>query len=188
MWGTVARERLHANTLVRRFVAISGARHAPPVIGVLASVGMAVRLFLPTPVAMADNNDGSRLLCLVGAETGNPKWVYAVFRYPASGQHTGCRGYPTLTAVQIRATAWLHRHLLGLSGVIDMRELMVEYCVLVGIVFAATAWLLAGFRTLPRLAFLGALFGLPHGSAAPEVRWSQEPESVGDLVAVARAA
>ncbi len=41
---------------------------SPLGLGVTAVVLMAVRLLVPTPVGMADNNDGSRLLCLVGAD------------------------------------------------------------------------------------------------------------------------
>jgi hypothetical protein len=46
----------------------------------------------------------------------------------------------------------------GLSGALDTRELLVEYCLLVGLVTAAVAWLLSSARPLTRVAVLVALF------------------------------
>ena len=55
-------------------------------------------------------------------------------------------------------TAWVHQRVLGLPGVIDMRELIVEYCVLAGVVTAAAARLLAPLRLAARILILVLLF------------------------------
>ena len=55
-------------------------------------------------------------------------------------------------------TAWVHQHVLGLPGAIDLRELIVEYCVLAGVVVAAAARLLAGVRPAARIPILIMLF------------------------------
>ena len=55
-------------------------------------------------------------------------------------------------------TAWVHQHVLGLSGAIDMRELIVEYCVLAGVVMMVAARLLAELRLAARILILILLF------------------------------
>ena len=55
-------------------------------------------------------------------------------------------------------TAWVHQHVLGLPGVVDLRELIVEYCVLAGVVTAVAARLLAPLRLAARILILIALF------------------------------
>src|SRR2546423_15310984 len=71
------------------------------------------------------------------------------------------------TAIPIRPPwfclpAWLaaeiHQHVLGLTGAIDLRELVVEYCVVVGFVIWGAARLVRGLRVLPQAAVLGGLF------------------------------
>src|SRR5579859_3567914 len=115
-------------------------------IGIAAALLMAVRLLLPVPVGMADNNDGDRLLCMVGADARvmhNPQtlpyWQYVVFRYPYVPPVHHCVPYPSTMHFPARLAAVVHRHVLGLSGAIDLRELTVEYCVLVGFVMWAAA-------------------------------------------------
>ncbi len=71
------------------------------------------------------------------------------------------------TAIPIRPPwfclpAWLaaeiHQHVLGLTGAIDLRELVVEYCLVVGFVIWGAARLVRGLRVLPQAAVLGGLF------------------------------
>lgn len=131
--------------------------------GVLSAVGMAVRLFVPSPVAMANNGDAQRLMCQVRADAGaapklSAQWYFARFHFAYEPPHTPCADYPTTQYLQLRLTAWVHRHVLGLSGAVDTRELMIEYCVLVGLVIALMAWLLRSTRPLLRIPLLVALF------------------------------
>ncbi|HEX4787588.1 MAG TPA: hypothetical protein VH372_03950 [Actinospica sp.] len=134
----------------------------PLVSGLAAAVLMFVRLFLPHPVGTANNGDALRLLCQLGANPDAPpkptaKWFFVRFWYPlAPGTH--CANYPTSEILPMRATAWVHEHVLGLSGVIDLREAALEYCVFVGLVIAALALILASSRLRIRVAVLCGLF------------------------------
>lgn len=125
---------------------------------------MAIRLLIPVPVGMADNNDGSRLLCQVGADArvvhnaAVPFWRYVVENYPAVASHHKCEPYPSTMLLPAWIAAAIHRHVLGLHGAIDLRELVVEYCVIVGCVVWAAARLVRGMRILPQVVVLGALF------------------------------
>ena len=144
------RLRAYANTL-------------PLLVGVVAAVLMFVRLFLPHPVGMANNGDGARLMCQIGADAdalpkATAKWYFVRFTYSAMAPGTACQNYPSTQSLVLRMTAWIHQHILGLHSVIDLRELAVEYCVLVGIVLGVFAYLLRSLRPLPRAALLCALF------------------------------
>jgi hypothetical protein len=143
----------------------SAAALAPVVAGVLAASLMAARLLLPVPVGMADNGDGVRLMCQVGANAQAPPWPASKFLFvrlwypflrPGSGPP--CLHYPTTQVVQLWLTAWIHQHLLGLPGAIDMRELIIEYCVLAGVVIAVAARLVAALRPAARILILVMLF------------------------------
>ena len=137
----------------------------PVIAGVLAAVLMAARLLLPVPVGMANNGDAVRLMCEIGANSQSPPWptsgsLFARFWYPLlrPGPGPPCLHYPTTQALQMWLTAWVHQHVLGLPGAIDMRELIVEYCVLAGVVTAVAARLLASLRLAARILILVLLF------------------------------
>ncbi|WP_194905437.1 glycan biosynthesis hexose transferase WsfD [Catenulispora rubra] len=133
-------------------------------LGITAAVLMAVRLLVPVPVGMADNNDGSRLLCPLGADAGAvhsngfPYWRYLVERYPFSGPGRSCDPYLTTMRLPAKLAALVHQHVLGLDGAVDLRELAVEYCVVVGFVVWGAARVVRSLRPLPRAVFLAALF------------------------------
>ena len=131
--------------------------------GAVSAALMGVRLFVPQPVAMANNGDAQRLMCQIHADAArapasSAQWYFVRFHYAFMSHHSRCIDYPTTQYLQLRLTAFVHRHLLGLSGAIDTRELMVEYCVLVGIVIALMAWLLRPVRLPFRIGLLTALF------------------------------
>lgn len=125
---------------------------------------MAIRLLIPVPVGMADNNDGSRLLCLVGADArvvhtpAVPFWRYMVENYPAVAPHQHCESYPSTMLLPAWLAAGIHRYVLGLPGAIDLRELAVEYCVIVGFVMWGASRLVRRLPILPRAVVLGSLF------------------------------
>jgi hypothetical protein len=138
---------------------------APVIAGVLAALLMAARLLLPVPVGMANNGDAVRLMCQIGANSHSPPWptsqlFFVRFWYPFARPGSGppCLYYPTTQVLQTWLTAWIHQHVLGLPGVIDMRELIIEYCVLVGVAIAITTRLLAALRPTARILILIMLF------------------------------
>jgi hypothetical protein len=137
----------------------------PAMAGVLAAVLMAARLLLPVPVGMANNGDAVRLMCQIGANSHSPPWPTAQlsfvrFWYPflTGSSAPPCLHYPTTQLFQVWLTAWVHQHVLGLPGAIDMRELIIEYCLLVGAVMAIAARLVAVLRPAARILILIMLF------------------------------
>jgi hypothetical protein len=141
--------------------AVSG----PAIAGVLGAAAMAARLLLPVPVGMANNGDAVRLMCQIGANPDSPPWAtsklfFVRFWYPflRPGSGPPCLHYPTTQVLQVWLTAWVHQHVLGLSGAIDMRELIVEYCVLAGVAMMVAARLLAELRLVARILILILLF------------------------------
>jgi hypothetical protein len=126
---------------------------------------MAARLLLPVPVGMANNGDAVRLMCQIGANSHSPPWptsllAFVRFWYPflRTGSEPSCLHYPTTELLQMWLTAWTHQQVLGLPGAIDMRELIIEYCVLVGVVMAIAARLVAALRPIARILILVMLF------------------------------
>src|ERR1039457_7014187 len=145
--------------------AAGAAALAPVIAGVLAALLIAARLLLPVPVGMANNGDAVRLMCQVGANSHSPPWptaqlAFVRFWYPflRTGSGPPCLHYPTTQLLQTWLTAWIHQHMLGLPGVIDMRELIIEYCVLVGVVMAIAARLVTALRPTVRILILIMLF------------------------------
>jgi len=148
---------------VRSFRLPAYTKALPLLVGVVAAVLMFVRLFVPHPVGMANNGDGARLMCQIGADAdalpkATAKWYFVRLNYQALTPGTVCQNYPSTQTLVVRITSWIHQHVLGLPGVIDARELAVEYCVLVGIVLGVFAYLLRSLRPLPRAALLCGLF------------------------------
>jgi hypothetical protein len=118
-------------------------------IGATSGVLMALRLFFPKPIGMADNGDGAGLMCTLNVAPrqqgfSNLYDAHAIFRYYPS--HAGCgasnRGSST-TAYFMRANEWLARF-LHFGAPIDLRITMVLYCVLVAALVVglclATPW------------------------------------------------
>ncbi|MGX7826305.1 glycan biosynthesis hexose transferase WsfD [Actinokineospora sp. 24-640] len=136
---------------------------APAVLaGVLGAVLMAVRLLAGTPVGMADNGDGIRLLCQLGATADGPppgseRFDFVHFIFPALSPEAACAGYPSSQLLQLRLTAWVH-DLLGRPGVIDMRLVILQDCLLVGLAIGTAVWLLRGARWWARAVVPAALF------------------------------
>src|SRR2546423_40931 len=120
-------------------------RFAPEIVGMTAAIAIAVRLLFPTPVTMADNGDGGRLLCAVHAAPSSRHWAFAVIHYEVLSNQK-CGGYASVQLLPTMAVAWLHRSVLGLSGAFDARELIILYCLIVGAVIATL------LRTLSRIA------------------------------------
>lgn len=139
------------------------ARYVPVASGIAAALLMFVRLFVPHPVGMANNGDAVRLLCQLGVDPDAPpkpsaKWYFARFSYPFAGSRPPCADYPSTQIPLLRATAWAHQHVLGLSGAVDLRELAVEYCVLVGLVLAVFTHATRSIRPLARTLLVCGLF------------------------------
>lgn len=125
--------------------------------GVLGATLMAVRLLVPTPVGMADNGDGVRLLCQLGADIdGSERFAFARFVYPAPGPDAACEPYRTSQVLQLRLTSWL-TDLFGLPGAVDMHVVIVQDCLLTGLAIGTMAWLL---RRSPWWAQVVAAAGL----------------------------
>jgi hypothetical protein len=148
----------------RRVTVVLRARQLAPatLIGALGAVAMFVRLFVPVPVGLANNGDAARMMCQFGADAeaapqSAAQWYFVRFWYPQIPPDPGCGSYRTSQLLQLRATSWLHK-LFGLPGVIDMREVMVEDCVLVGLALGVLGWLLRDLRLWARLLILAGTF------------------------------
>lgn len=132
----------------------------PVVLGVLAGVVIALRMFVPGPVGMADNGDGARLMCHFGVvPSSGTSWAdlytnHATFVYhPSARAHQDCHDYRSSSAWLMR----LARHITGWTGhpgSIDLRALMVLYCVFVALLVAAVVHL---FRHRPRMQVAAAV-------------------------------
>lgn len=132
------------------------------VLGALGSVLMALRLLVPVPVGMANNGDGSRLMCHIGADVNGPpepsaRWLFARFAYDALPPDASCTNYRSTQLLQLKITAWLH-DLWGLPGVIDTRELIVQDCILAGLAIGVMVWLLRKSALSARVLVAAALF------------------------------
>jgi hypothetical protein len=130
--------------------------------GLLAAALMAVRQLAVTPVGMANNGDASRLMCKIGADSGAPpagsaRWDFVRFVYTELPEDTRCLPYRTSQYLQLELSTWIH-DLLGLPGVLDMRVVVVQDCLLAGAAVGALVWLLRGARWWERIAVPAALF------------------------------
>jgi hypothetical protein len=132
--------------------------------GLVAAALMGARLLLPVPVGLANNGDGGRLMCQLGAAANGPpagtaQWLYVRFWYPPVGADDFCGPYRTTQLLQLRLTAKLHS-VLGSPGVLDMRLVIIEDCLLTGIALGTLAWLLRRMRLALRVALLVAVFAV----------------------------
>ncbi|WP_431780739.1 hypothetical protein [Streptomyces chumphonensis] len=138
--------------------------------GVAAGVLMAVRLFVPSPVGLADNGDGFRRMCSLDLVTqvppGVPQWLeFAHFTYTHAPKD-GCdpdQVYRSSGNWLLRAAQPLDG-LLGLPGVFDLRALAVLFCLLTAGAFAVFAAALRGGR-VRRALVCSALFVVVGDSA-----------------------
>ncbi len=105
-----------------------------------------IRFLVPSPVAMADNGDGQRLMCAFGVgpvTSGHQRYLaYAYFTYVRSPRCAGATTYPSSEHLLLILARWL-TPLLGLSGVINLIALGVVTCVLVSAAIASLALALA---------------------------------------------
>lgn len=107
---------------------------------------MALRLFVPHPVGLADNGDGVRLMCHLGLGPGrigtaNETFDHTVLDYgipadPQAASLQGCVPYPSSTRLLMQF-ARMVSSLLHLQAALDLRVLLVLYCLVVGGVTAA---------------------------------------------------
>ncbi|MFJ7416216.1 hypothetical protein ACIQWZ_36235 [Streptomyces sp. NPDC098077] len=147
----------------------SSGRFAPGV-GVVAGALMAVRLFVPSPVGMADNGDGFRRMCSLDVVTRVPdgveQWLaFAHFGYVRAPED-GCdpeQVYPGSGNWLLRAAAVLS-DLLGLPVVVDLRALAVVFCLLMVGAFGVFAAALRG-SVIRRSLVCAALFAVVGDSA-----------------------
>ncbi|MGH3491830.1 MAG: hypothetical protein ACRDRL_24095 [Sciscionella sp.] len=133
--------------------------------GSLGTAFMLVRMFLPSPIGLADQGDGHRLLCQLGLRNAVPwnaspaQYVYFSWlphRY--FGETCGANGtsqpYFSSALGLMRIAGWV-THALGFPGGLDLRALAVLCSVLVGV---GVSWTIVEMRgaMLPRL-FTGLL-------------------------------
>ena len=83
---------------------------------------------------MANNGDAVRLMCQIGANPDSPpratsRVLFVRFWYPLLRPGSGppCLHYPTTQVLQVWLTAWVHQHVLGLSGAIDTTRANIEF-------------------------------------------------------------
>jgi hypothetical protein len=132
-------------------------------VGLAAGLAMAVRLFVPGPIGLADNGDGPSRMCeanlSVHVDHGSTWWFsYVNLRYDHS-QPGSCTPDNTYTS----SGRWLLElakpvsHLLGFPGALDLRALALLFCVITAGCFAVFAAALRG-RVLLRLLVCALLF------------------------------
>jgi hypothetical protein len=126
--------------------------------GLIAAALMAVRQLAVTPIGMANNGDADRLMCKIGADSGgspngSARWDFVRFVYIELPPGAPCNAYRSTQYFQLKLSSRLH-DLLGLPGVLDMRILIVENCLLAGLAVGMMVWLL-------RRARWWAWFGVP---------------------------
>ncbi|WP_035849466.1 glycan biosynthesis hexose transferase WsfD [Kitasatospora azatica] len=117
-----------------------------PTVGAVLTALMAVRLFLPGPIGMADNGDGARRMCaadvVAQADRGSTlffKFVNLTYTHAAPGICNPAQTYPGSGAWLLHLAVPLS-HWWGLSGDFDLRALAGLFCLLIGLaatVFAA---------------------------------------------------
>lgn len=130
--------------------------------GLLAAVLMGVRQLAGTPIGMANNGDASRLMCQIGANATGPhhgsgRWEFVRFVYAELPPNARCLDYRSSQYLQLKLSAWLN-DLLGLPGVLDMRVVIVQDCLLAGLAVGTMVWLLREARWWARIAVPAALF------------------------------
>ena len=116
-----------------------------------------LRFLVPSPVGMADNGDGPRLMCGLGVApvTGSfPGYdAYAFFRFVPSPACAGAGIYPSSEHLLLVAAQWL-TPVLGLQGKVSLIALGLITCVLAS---AGIASLAAGLRISLRARLLIAV-------------------------------
>jgi hypothetical protein len=109
---------------------------------------MWLRLFVPRPVGLADNGDGIRMMCHFRVaprpDDGGGYFDYAVLDYHVAPQvANACNPYPTSTRLLMQAAQRVSEG-LGLQAQIDLRIVMVIYCLVAGVAVALFARVVSG--------------------------------------------
>jgi hypothetical protein len=92
-----------------------------------------IRFLVPSPVEMADNGDGSKLMCgldVAAVTGGHARFVsYAYFTFDTGSWCGSFRGYPTSQHLLVVLARWL-TPLLGLPGTVSLIALGLITCAL----------------------------------------------------------
>jgi hypothetical protein len=126
-----------------------------------------LRFLVPSPVGLADNGDGSRIMCGLGVAPvtgGHSRYdAYAFFRYALSPGACAQAGYDSSQHGLLVLARWL-TPVLGLSGQVSLIALGMVICVLAAAGIAALACGLA--PTLRSRLVVGGLLWLVMADAA----------------------
>ncbi|MFI9272629.1 hypothetical protein ACIGXM_18145 [Kitasatospora sp. NPDC052896] len=152
--------------------------------GTVMAALMAVRLFLPSPIGMADNGDGPSRMCALNLSvrpTPGHDWM---FSYVNFGYDTAKPGACNSTNTYPGSGSWLPElarplsHWLGFHAAFDLRALAVLCCLLSGVAFAVFAAALRG-PWLARVLVCALLFVVAADSAIAEYDASPFSEVAG---------
>ncbi|WP_456243015.1 glycan biosynthesis hexose transferase WsfD [Streptacidiphilus albus] len=134
-----------------------------PIIGTLAGLSMAIRLFLPGPIGMADNGDGPSRMCGLNLVAHIPKGSVRWFKFLnpryGYGPPSACNATNTYTSSEqlLMHIAKPLSHYWGYPGAFDLRALGLLFCIIVAFVFTVFAAALRG-HLIVRLLICAALF------------------------------
>lgn len=111
------------------------------VVGVASAVLMLLRLTVPTPIGMANNGDGLRLVCQLGVYPRGDTWSelyldWTIFTYFAATDPIDCNAYPSSTVWLMRLWQALSRF-FGTEADLDMRVALPIYALFTGAVIFA---------------------------------------------------
>lgn len=139
-----------------------GARPGPTsvLIGIGATLYMALRTLWPVPKGLADNGDGPRYACQLGVvpAVGEPRYFdYALLDWIPGQEGGACIGYPSSEVWILRVVQSITELSGGPEGSLNLRWLIAANAVLVGLLVALFAFLLRrglGTRVLMSAAML----------------------------------
>lgn len=155
---------------VRRLAALAE-RHqtrSTVLVGLLCTLGLLLRMFVPGPVGLSDQGDGHRLLCELGLRNDVPwgatqsdyvrfTWVPHRYYGETCGANQTSQPYYSSALVLMRMASWL-TPILHLPGALDLRALAVLCCIIAGV---AIGWLVHEIRgAMLARAAVGVLVGL----------------------------
>ena len=124
---------------------------------------MAIRLFLPGPIGMADNGDGPSRMCGLNLVAHIPKGSVRWFKFLnpryGYGPPSACNATNTYTSSEqlLMHIAKPLSHYWGYPGAFDLRALGLLFCIIVAFVFTVFAAALRG-HLIVRLLICAALF------------------------------
>lgn len=158
------------------------------VAGATAAALMALRMFVPSAVGIADQGDGARLMCQLGLVPTLTRGEPAYKQYAIFGFHVGSdvntrfacnESYPSSTLLLLRAARALSRP-LGFADPLDLRVAAILWCLLVGVALTLLVWGLNGRRG-PVLGLAAAVFVAAADGAFVDYAASAFGESGGFL-------